>query len=141
VSPDIILRCGFCQAGVGGDFDPHGISSGMLQPGKPPGGKQQAMAKAKARATGPQRPTACPKCSKPFPRCAICLLHLGEGLAIQTDADGGPFDDWFAWCQTCHHGGHSRHLSDWFSTHAECPVSNCNCRCAQLDPAIAAANW
>jgi hypothetical protein len=43
------------------------------------------------------------------------------------------FDYWFTWCQLCRHGGHAAHLRDWFRTHVECPVSDCECRCRQLD--------
>lgn len=28
----------------------------------------------------------------------------------------------FAWCQGCGHGGHLRHLQDWFSRHTRCPA-------------------
>ena len=48
-----------------------------------------------------------------------------------------PFDQWFIWCQTCNHGGHSRCLREWFDKHPTCPVSNCNCRCHSLDSATA----
>ncbi|KAK4470171.1 hypothetical protein MN116_005752 [Schistosoma mekongi] len=51
--------------------------------------------------------------------------------------------DWFVWCQACRHGGHARHLTDWFYGDSvdlgdigytkECPVSGCQCRCASLD--------
>jgi len=44
-----------------------------------------------------------------------------------------PFRSWWAWCQLCKHGGHSGHMHDWFSTHAECPVSGCDCQCMSRD--------
>ena len=25
-----------------------------------------------------------------------------------------PFKNWLTWCQSCRHGGHSDHISDWF---------------------------
>ncbi|KAG8459115.1 hypothetical protein KFE25_002522 [Diacronema lutheri] len=133
LKPHILVKCAFCNAPVGG---------GALA--APPAAQSQARA-AGARQGGMRAPVrqgssramACHNCGKPLPRCAICLLHLGEGLRRQplTGPDGGAFDDWFAWCQSCHHGGHARHLSEWFATHDECPVSNCRCRCSQLDPA------
>ena len=43
------------------------------------------------------------------------------------------FDLFFAWCQTCRHGGHAGHLSDWFKVNVDCPVSGCSCVCAALD--------
>lgn len=44
-----------------------------------------------------------------------------------------PFVEWFTWCQTCKHGGHSHHLADWFECHAICPVTDCQCQCRELD--------
>lgn len=28
----------------------------------------------------------------------------------------------YVWCQGCSHGGHMRHLKEWFSKHPECPT-------------------
>jgi hypothetical protein len=42
-------------------------------------------------------------------------------------------EGWFSWCQTCRHGGHAEHMSQWFAKHAQCPVSDCECRCADND--------
>lgn len=42
-------------------------------------------------------------------------------------------DLWFAWCQTCRHGGHVKHMLEWFEEHTECPVNNCDCNCMSLD--------
>ena len=92
----------------------------------------------------------CPSCRKPLPRCAICLLNMGtlSGLVetkrqtsnkqrrqnMQNEQKLTPFDRFFTWCQFCHHGGHAKHILDWFSTHLLCPVFKCGCRCASLDP-------
>ena len=43
------------------------------------------------------------------------------------------FDNWFTWCQSCRHGGHSIHIEEWFRSNVECPVSGCDCKCASLD--------
>ena len=40
---------------------------------------------------------------------------------------------WFTWCQTCRHGGHAKHILEWFEEHTECPVNNCDCNCLSLD--------
>ncbi len=105
-------------------------------------------------------PTACPSCRKPLPRCSVCLLHLGSGqtAAPAPDALAQRFDVWFTWCQvqkkwslrflgsfrvnlfsfsflvtqTCRHGGHSKHMSDWFAAYEKCPVAGCECRCNSL---------
>ena len=41
---------------------------------------------------------------------------------------------WFTWCQTCRHGGHASHMTEWFKEHTECPVNSCVCNCMNLDP-------
>lgn len=46
------------------------------------------------------------------------------------------FGKWFAWCQTCKHGGHIRHLMDWFKNHDKCPFLHCKCECLNLDNTI-----
>ncbi|XP_041979444.1 GATOR complex protein MIOS [Aricia agestis] len=85
--------------------------------------------------------SSCPNCRKPLPRCGVCSLHLGTGAVgggAGAGAGGGgagaQFGGWFSWCVACRHGGHAAHLLEWFSEHAECPVSSCTCRCAALDP-------
>jgi len=40
--------------------------------------------------------------------------------------------NWMTWCQTCKHGGHAQHLSEWFLTNTVCPVSHCKCECSSL---------
>ena len=40
---------------------------------------------------------------------------------------------WFTWCQSCRHGGHADHIAEWFATHKECPVTQCDCFCGSLD--------
>ncbi|XP_034949422.1 GATOR complex protein MIOS [Chelonus insularis] len=87
--------------------------------------------------------SSCPYCRKPLPRCAICLMHMGtasglkalNGTSNRTDDDNKltEFGNWFTWCQTCRHGGHTDHITHWFRQHTECPVTSCNCRCFSLD--------
>ena len=33
--------------------------------------------------------------------------------------------NWLMWCQSCKHGGHAQHLSEWFLNFTVCPVSDC----------------
>lgn len=48
--------------------------------------------------------------------------------------DSQPFDDMWAWCAACKHGGHASHLRQWFATgKTVCPVAECMCHCALLD--------
>lgn len=81
--------------------------------------------------------SSCPNCRKPLPRCSLCLLHMGttttSGFYNPVGIKSKPFQKWFSWCQTCRHGGHSSHLSEWFKTHTECPVTCCNCKCFAID--------
>ncbi|KAF9946376.1 hypothetical protein BGZ72_000381 [Mortierella alpina] len=123
--------------------DKQGSMGGMGQgagavPGAPGGGGGPAANSNKS--------VVCPSCSKPLPRCAICLLHLGvpaEGNAAlgawsslghkATGEKPTSFDLWFTWCQTCRHGGHAMHMADWFDRHTQCPVSDCNCLCSTHD--------
>eukprot|EP01125_Pyxidicula_operculata_P012478 TRINITY_DN4093_c0_g1_i1.p1 TRINITY_DN4093_c0_g1~~TRINITY_DN4093_c0_g1_i1.p1 ORF type:complete len:468 (+),score=103.35 TRINITY_DN4093_c0_g1_i1:118-1521(+) len=85
----------------------------------------------------------CPSCTKPLPRCAVCLLpfsctpfdprNVKTGIETHFWAStNAQFEEWFSWCQTCKHGGHVSHMEEWFSTHNECPVSDCNCLCSTL---------
>ena len=93
---------------------------------------------------------SCINCRKPLPRCCLCLTSLGTsagtfGRSIEksnqvnfSKRKVNPFTNWFSWCQTCRHGGHAKHLMDWFKDEVECPVSGCSCRCMSLDTIIEA---
>lgn len=43
------------------------------------------------------------------------------------------FGNWFSWCMSCHHGGHIKHLINWFKTNQKCPYLHCKCSCTTLD--------
>lgn len=86
--------------------------------------------------------SSCPHCRKPLPRCSLCMLHLGTSSTDVNDQisrqsnvtfQAKPFSNWFAWCQTCRHGGHMKHLNAWFSQYSECPVTSCQCNCYKID--------
>lgn len=112
----------------------------------------------------------CPTCKSPFPRCVICMLALevppedarasnlaasssphGASLnthsSYYTDTPTDTVDDGFIFCNTCRHGGHARHVLEWFfgssevddgsvapdtEAHELCAVGDCDCRCADL---------
>ncbi|KAJ8949341.1 hypothetical protein NQ314_008261 [Rhamnusium bicolor] len=59
--------------------------------------------------------SSCPNCRKPLPRCAICLMHMGTTTGESDGLKSTEFDNWFTWCQTCRHGGHAGHMSEWFA--------------------------
>jgi hypothetical protein len=43
------------------------------------------------------------------------------------------YGNWFSWCQSCKHGGHIKHLIDWFKYHQKCPFLHCRCNCVSID--------
>ena len=43
------------------------------------------------------------------------------------------YGNWFSWCQTCKHGGHIKHLIEWFRSHQKCPFLHCKCSCISID--------
>jgi hypothetical protein len=58
--------------------------------------------------------------------------------SASSSVSGGASDDlapesWFAWCQRCKHGGHVKHLAEWFASQSVCPVKDCDCHCMALD--------
>ena len=56
----------------------------------------------------------------------------GKDAFTKWEPVSSAFGHWMVWCQTCRHGGHAEHMSEWFKHHDECPVSGCNCRCSKL---------
>ncbi|XP_049850927.1 GATOR complex protein WDR24-like [Schistocerca gregaria] len=49
----------------------------------------------------------CSYCKKIASFCAVCNQSV-KGI--------------FVWCQVCGHGGHSKHMKQWFSTQTNCPM-------------------
>ena len=89
----------------------------------------------------------CPECLKPLCNCAICLLPVGifnPYLEEQKKKSSLKKDDPYAdieilnieeaivWCQSCRHGGHFKHMEEWFREEGECPVTDCPCECGNL---------
>ena len=70
----------------------------------------------------------CPKCRNQLPRCAICLGAFGL-LSPSKLKSKQPGSNFFVWCQKCRHGGHVKHIEEWFGLNTECPVSECTCSC------------
>jgi len=127
-SPQVYARCYYCS---------QSLSLGMLVPAKV---ARSGRGLGYGRSTGPtekrEKINSCPSCNKPLPLCSLCLLPLGCMAPAfgprQGDKSEGStkFDEWFTWCQTCRHGGHAKHLMEWFETHDECPVTDCTCKCS-----------
>ncbi|KAF4654056.1 hypothetical protein FOZ61_008497 [Perkinsus olseni] len=80
----------------------------------------------------------CPyaRCHKPVPNCALCLMPItivNQGARKRNAAHRLPLNEWVTWCSTCHHGGHLKHVTEWFAHHDECPVAGCGCCCNSID--------
>jgi hypothetical protein len=79
----------------------------------------------------------CGSCRKSLPKCSLCLLPMGLGVwgtkgVFEGSVSGrgeSAFDSWFTWCVKCGHGGHSKHVLEWFEGHNACAVSGCGCKC------------
>ncbi|XP_046846433.1 LOW QUALITY PROTEIN: GATOR complex protein MIOS-like [Xenia sp. Carnegie-2017] len=103
----------------------------------------------KEKPTNKVKSMSCNGCGNPLPRCSQCLLRMGttstyhDNKTKSANESENDFtvdkrklnvsDLWFAWCQTCRHGGHVKHMLEWFEEHTECPVNNCDCNCMSLD--------
>uniref|UniRef100_A0A0N5B9W4 C2H2-type domain-containing protein n=1 Tax=Strongyloides papillosus TaxID=174720 RepID=A0A0N5B9W4_STREA len=80
------------------------------------------------------RSMSCKNCRKPLPKCSICRFHFGtpmhEDEKINDETNS---DNWFTWCTNCLHGGHKKHIVNWFRVFDICPVSGCGCLCIMRD--------
>lgn len=128
-SKSVFLSCSFCGKNV---------SAGLYDESR-----------VRSASSNINKLSSCPSCRKPLPRCSLCLLHMGttNGASFQNKSghpspgwQSKPFAKWYSWCQSCRHGGHTEHLTHWFSTHAECPVASCSCKCFGLDFPLAPLN-
>ncbi|ORX56733.1 hypothetical protein DM01DRAFT_1334295 [Hesseltinella vesiculosa] len=133
--PQVYVRCTFCAQTLGHSIVAPNVKS---RDGKRVNVQASMSPSSANRITSKQKSNICSSCRKALPRCALCLLHLGTPTdpirkAITTNnvncEDPSGFNLWFTWCQTCRHGGHAMHISEWFRKHSACPVSNCTCQC------------
>jgi hypothetical protein len=67
---------------------------------------------------------------KDAPHEQNCVDNNNENMYFLANSK---FGTWFSWCATCKHGGHIRHLIDWFKHHKKCPYVHCECICTNLD--------
>jgi hypothetical protein len=94
--------------------------------------RRRAAAAAAAAATAPTAATAAEGVSGGGGSGGSSVTVLPRDafpLAVQSPPPALGFQDWWAWCQRCKHGGHTAHLASWFQSHDQCPVSDCNCNC------------
>ena len=136
----IFVNCNFCGYNISSHLQQ--TTSAKLQNASGHCGRVSISA-----ASNKKRIQSCPNCTKPLPRCSLCACHLGTPTSFYSKHNAqddvlkiddsvkklSPFSNWFSWCQSCRHGGHSKHLLEWFSKNIECAVSGCSCKCFTLD--------
>jgi hypothetical protein len=66
------------------------------------------------------RTNYCQSCRDFAFRCSICDIAV-RGI--------------FTFCDICHHGGHLRHMVNWFTKNSSCPTG-CGCQCIFSNPEI-----
>jgi hypothetical protein len=66
------------------------------------------------------RTNYCQSCRDFAFRCSICDIAV-RGI--------------FTFCDICHHGGHLRHMVNWFTNNSSCPTG-CGCQCIFSKPEI-----
>lgn len=132
----IALRCNHCQQSIArlGDSKPNSENQHSKHP-PPPSHRARTNAQTPAQAAG----TRCPKCNRPLPRCAICMLWLGSpdpstqggAMALAADKEASSLARVIYSCIRCGHGCHAHHASEWFAKHVKCPVPDCTCSCGR----------
>ncbi|KRY40497.1 WD repeat-containing protein mio-A [Trichinella spiralis] len=76
----------------------------------------------------------CEHCSFNMFRCALCSVSFGINAHPRSKRKDrkDPTAFWFVWCCLCKHGGHKKHLNQWFKRNSKCPVPKCKCECTTL---------
>jgi len=89
--------------------------------------------------TGVNAGVSCPKCGRHLPRCAVCLMTLGQPRSDRPKLGVEKLDhmgSFLSFCLKCDHALHADHSRDWFKIHNECPVPECHCRCDEAGGGI-----
>ncbi|KAF7301219.1 zinc-ribbon-16 domain-containing protein [Mycena indigotica] len=96
---------------------------------------------ASPRSVPKHKPTVCANCNRALPRCSVCLMTLSIVPDVVRDAElvyspgKDTIEEAILICQTCRHGGHASHITEWFfgeggeRSRGLCPVAGCDCRC------------
>lgn len=82
--------------------------------------------------------TVCPRCGRHMPRCVVCMYWLGmpdphsraSQAAAATERD--TLNKFVSVCRSCWHMSHGGHAEEWFAANSNCPVPECECRCAEI---------
>ncbi|CAD8140415.1 unnamed protein product [Paramecium octaurelia] len=57
----------------------------------------------------------CLSCLTLYPKCSICYNPIQNQLYVV--------------CLICRHGGHEKHIQEWFNIYDQCPYKKCQCYC------------
>ncbi|KRY76871.1 WD repeat-containing protein mio-A, partial [Trichinella pseudospiralis] len=76
----------------------------------------------------------CKHCSLNMFRCILCSVSFGVTVhsRLKQQEQKDPTAFWFVWCCMCKHGGHKKHLNEWFKRNSKCPMPKCKCECMTL---------
>lgn len=88
--------------------------------------------------------TRCSECARVV--CIICRFVREDGrvglLLAPAELPPPPFPplsmrikSLSTFCSRCGHGGHFRHMDQWFSEYKQCPATGCACSCRQQQQA------
>uniref|UniRef100_A0A913HZ60 C2H2-type domain-containing protein n=1 Tax=Strongyloides stercoralis TaxID=6248 RepID=A0A913HZ60_STRER len=123
--PQVTICCNFCKEPINRDKTKDTQNESDM--------KHLSLLKQKDKSSE-GRSMACKNCRKPLPKCSICRLHFGTPMhEDEKNDDETNSDNWFTWCTNCLHGGHKKHLVNWFRAFDICPVSGCGCLCIMRD--------
>lgn len=61
-------------------------------------------------------------------KCETCKWQAFQCVICHTGVKGAS-----NFCLNCGHGGHTKHLLDWFKTEQLCPTG-CGCKCLKMNP-------
>eukprot|EP00743_Colponemidia_sp_Colp-15_P008408 GILK01009135.1.p1 GENE.GILK01009135.1~~GILK01009135.1.p1 ORF type:complete len:835 (-),score=98.21 GILK01009135.1:161-2581(-) len=73
--------------------------------------------------------TSCPHCGKPMASTSGAACDNCGSLASWCSICQQPVRGLFLWCQGCGHGGHMKHVMEWFSSNSQCPTG-CSHACS-----------
>lgn len=130
----ISIHCVYCDQGL--DRKPHHSPAAAVNTGTNTNrGTHSGSIFGLAGRSG----TACPKCGRHMPRCALCMHWVGapgpytKGAVAKKTGKEEAMSNFVSVCGSCWHVTHAGHAELWFRRHKVCPDTECECRCRELD--------
>lgn len=127
----VSLHCGFCEQCL--DQNPDHSSASVNT------GTNHGTHRGSIFGLAGKSGTACPKCGRHMPRCAVCLHWVGmpdphtKGAVAKKMGKEEAMAKFVNVCLKCWHVTHAGHAEEWFQEHKICPASGCDCRCTEID--------